>query len=143
MLAGGAMLNPQDDVKGLNQRALCVATTGVFVIGLVSVSILVQDAIWKTRLLHISGSCKEGTDSEVENIWITLLIHPSKQLTKVVYVLGKLKKRVHDRRAVVLSSSSNGFEHRRDALGPTGFDGHGDKVEPFFVPCSSERGDRP
>lgn len=137
------MFDSQDDVKGLNQGALCIATTRVFMVVLISVSILVQNAIWKTRLFHISRSCKEGTDSEIENIRITFLIHPSKQLTKIVYVLSKRKKRVHNRRTVAFPSSGHGFKHRRDALGTTSFDGYGNKIEPLFVPCPSKRGDGP
>lgn len=136
-----AMLHTQNDIKRLNQRALRITAPRELLPAPVPRAVLVADAPWEPRLLHILAAGQERADLEVEDVWVAALVHAVEQLAEVRDVVGKHCERADDGVGVVLAGGGDGAQHDWDTGGAAGFDGDGDEVEPGLVESSGEGGD--
>jgi hypothetical protein len=69
------MLNAEDDVKELDNGALCVASTAELDVGLLTRAIVENNTIGKSRIFHVLAAGEERSNSMVEHMRVTALVH--------------------------------------------------------------------
>lgn len=132
------MLNTQEDVKSLEQRALRVASTAVLAPLALAIALIIEHTIRESCLFHIFGPCKERTQLEVEDGRGALLDHASKDLVDSLEAIGVLSQDFSDQRVIFGVDGFDGFQHQRDETGATCFDAYGDQIEPLLILGSGE-----
>ena len=75
LLAGGPVLDAENDVEELDERALRVAATTQLSVLLLVCAVVKQDAVWKASLCHVLSSSEEWANAVVEDVWVAILIH--------------------------------------------------------------------
>lgn len=75
LLAGRSVLNAENDVKELDERALGVAASTQLSVCLSICAVVKQDAVRETCLCHVFATSEERADAVVEDVRIAVLIH--------------------------------------------------------------------
>lgn len=84
LLAGRSVLNAENDVKELDERALGVAATTQLSVFLSICAVIKQDAVWEAGLCHVFATSEKRADAVVEDVRIAILIHLLQDRTEFV-----------------------------------------------------------
>lgn len=135
------MLNTQENVKSLNQRALGIATTAIPTPLALSIASVVEHAVRQSGSGHVLASSEEWTKLVEEEGRRAFLIHAAKDVSYFVQTSGQVIEDADDTAGVVGLNGIDGVQHLRNEFGSGSFDCHRDHDEPLLVFGSSEGGD--
>jgi hypothetical protein len=121
-----AMFHAQHDVKELDNRALCVASTAVLSVILFSTSIVVEQTFGESSILHVPAASKEWPDPVVKDMRITVLVHSMKKSTDLIQDLREVLKTLNDNTSIPFPSGRNCLHHQGNTRCRASLNGHRD-----------------
>jgi hypothetical protein len=132
------MVDREEDVKHLNQRALSITSTAVLSPMALAIPFVVEDSLRKTDRSHSLGPCTKGSDVVVEYLGVTSFMHALEKFSDVSnprrYGLELTQDSVKLLRGQGLIAAEHGWYQRR----PLGLDSSGHHVEPLFIDGACE-----
>lgn len=130
----------EEDIEGLNKRALCVTTTAVLMPFASTVTQVVENATRQAGGSHVLASSQEGPQLVEEDLRVILLVHSFQGAGQISKAVREAAEQSSQEWCIVGSGSSDSVEHQLDKAGTFGFNGNGDDHEPFLVLGACEGG---
>lgn len=116
------MLNTEEDVERLDQRALCIAPAAVLVPFADSVTTIIEYTVWQSRGGHILASREERADLVEEDGRGTFLVHSAEHGGNVINAACDLGHEASDTPGIVGGDGIKHVQHMGEQLGTDFFD---------------------
>lgn len=134
------MLDSEEDVEGLDQRTLSVASAAVLVPFADPIAAVVEDPIGQSRRSHVLASCEERADLVEEYGRGAFLVHAAENVGDLVDGVCEFGYEAGNSLRVISVDGVKHVQHLGDQLGSGGFDRDRHHEEPLFVLGPGERG---
>lgn len=132
-IARSRVIHSEEDIKSLDQGALCITAPAVLVPFPLALADIIEDAIRQPGRSHVLAPGQKRTQLVEENRRGTLLMHSLQRRVEILKTVGESAEQRSQTCRVMGGRCRNGIEHQLYEAGALGFDRDGDDNEPFFV----------